>query len=533
MAEIYVIGSGPAGIAAAAALAEKGQKCRLIDVGYALEPAQQVIVEKLRLLPKSEWYDPILEKFKGNWQVSAKGVELKLTYGSDFVYRVPDEATWRVAAEGVGLRPSFARGGLSNAWGAAVLPYSDHDMSAWPIGLADLEPYYRNLHHIMPVMADAESCAGSRPIPGPVLAPLPFCPQMDRFVADLGQHANRLRAVGFSWSRARLALGPAPGAAESGCIKCGLCFYGCPLNLIYNSTHTLSRLIASGMVEYLPGRQVTGFQEEGDEVVITAHNLETRAKESWRGRKAYLGTGPIASAALMLESLGAYDRPVTIRDSQVMFLPFLRFAAEPSFRENTFSLAQLFMELNDAKISNRGMHFQFYSYNDLFEKAYTDMSRKFGGVWGWGRDIVLSRLLLSLGYLHSEDSSSVEVTLKKEGPGSRLHLRPVVNPKTREIIAGVTKKFSRQARLFRGIPLTPAMKVGVPGASYHCGGSFPMAEKPREFEADALGRVGGLRHVHLIDSSIFPDLPAAPITYTIMANAQRIVHGSLGWSAPS
>jgi hypothetical protein len=37
---------------------------------------------------------------------------------------------------GIGVRPSLARGGLSNGWGAAMLPYLDADIPDWPIEVA-------------------------------------------------------------------------------------------------------------------------------------------------------------------------------------------------------------------------------------------------------------------------------------------------------------------------------------------------------------------------------------------------------------
>ncbi len=37
-----------------------------------------------------------------------------------------------------------------------------------------------------------------------------------------------------------------------------------------------------------------------------------------------------------------------------------------------------------------------------------------------------------------------------------------------------------------------------------------------------LGRPAGLHRVHLVDSSVFPTVPPTTITYTVMANAQRI-----------
>jgi choline dehydrogenase-like flavoprotein len=49
-----------------------------------------------------------------------------------------------------------------------------------------------------------------------------------------------------------------------------------------------------------------------------------------------------------------------------------------------------------------------------------------------------------------------------------------------------------------------------------------MRKKPRVFETDVLGRPNGFRRIHVVDATIFPDIPSGPITLTVMANAYRI-----------
>ena len=49
-----------------------------------------------------------------------------------------------------------------------------------------------------------------------------------------------------------------------------------------------------------------------------------------------------------------------------------------------------------------------------------------------------------------------------------------------------------------------------------------MRHQPSEFETDVLGRPAGLHRVHVVDSTVFPTVPAPTITLTAMANAHRI-----------
>ena len=74
----------------------------------------------------------------------------------------------------------------------------------------------------------------------------------------------------------------------------------------------------------------------------------------------------------------------------------------------------------------------------------------------------------------------------------------------------------------KAVPLSPALRTGEPGRGFHTGGTFPMRLNPGSFEVDLLGRPSGFSNVHLVDSSVFPSLPATTITLSVMANAHRI-----------
>ena len=72
------------------------------------------------------------------------------------------------------------------------------------------------------------------------------------------------------------------------------------------------------------------------------------------------------------------------------------------------------------------------------------------------------------------------------------------------------------------MPVGPMMQVGLPGKSYHIGGSFPMTRSPGPLQTDLLGTLHGHRRVHLVDASVFPSIPATNSTFGAMANACRI-----------
>ena len=76
-------------------------------------------------------------------------------------------------------------------------------------------------------------------------------------------------------------------------------------------------------------------------------------------------------------------------------------------------------------------------------------------------------------------------------------------------------------------PILPMTSVSPAAKSYHFGGSFPHSDRRAGLETDRLGRLEGWENIHLVDASVFPNVPATTFTLTIMANAHRIATESL------
>jgi len=174
----------------------------------------------------------------------------------------------------------------------------------------------------------------------------------------------------------------------------------------------------------------------------------------------------------------------------------------------------------DGSISPYSVHLQAYTYNDLFDQPIAQKLGALSKVFPWST--FLSRLFLLQGYLHSNHSDGIEARLEREAGTNVLHLSPLLRPEATVAIKKVTAKLAGLRGLIGMVPLSPLMRRGEPGRGFHTGGSFPMSAYPSGLESDTLGRPVGLKRIHLIDSSIFPTIPATTITLTIMANAYRI-----------
>lgn len=522
----FVVGSGPAGISCAQALIAAGKEVTILDSGLQLEAERSHAVSSLAASDVSRWTSSATAFLREGISSDASGIPNKLAYGSDFPYRKVAGAI-PIQCEGCKTKPSYARGGLSTVWGAAVMPHRQQDIEDWPISIADLAPGYRAVLEWMPLSARNDDLAKLFPLYIGECASLPTSRQAAGVLADFERNRARLNASGVYWGSSRLAVNADGRDGKPACVRCGLCMYGCPHGLIYSSDQTLSALVAAGRVQYKSGVTVQSVEETSTGIRIRAVDLAGNPQEFY-GERVFLGAGVLNTTTILLRSLGMYDTPVQLRDSQYYLLPLLRLRGTADvMREPLHTLAQIFVEIFDSSISPYSIHLQTYTYNELFRAPVLAALGPFRKIFPL--EAFLGRLLLFQGYLHSSHSGSIIATLTHSQNGDRLMLRALPNQEAKKRVRKLLLKLTRLAAHTGVIPLIPKLQMELPGSGYHSGGSFPMSAEPQAGETDILGRPYGLRRVHAIDSTILPSIPATTITYTVMANAYRI--GSLAGTA--
>jgi choline dehydrogenase-like flavoprotein len=112
--------------------------------------------------------------------------------------------------------------------------------------------------------------------------------------------------------------------------------------------------------------------------------------------------------------------------------------------------------------------------------------------------------------------------LKRQGSSDALYLQPIANAQTEDMILQVLRKLKGLKGFMRAAPISPLLQIAEPGRGFHSGGSFPMAHAPEPGETDCVGRPYGMGRLHVVDSTVFPSIPATTITLTVMANAYRV-----------
>ena len=525
---IFVIGSGPTGVSAALSLVENGADVTMLDIGQEIESEGKQCVTQLSRSEPSDWNPDTLKELRMKSRVHSGGMKDKLIFGSDYPYRGL-ERYQPIRMENAEMIQTMAKGGLATVWGGAVMPFEDIDLAKWPIQSIDLRIHYDRIMSLI-------KCTNPNPIPKSILNgqysginSFAMCNQMQSFYSDLKRNEAALERENIYFSPARLAVGFKSQADHQSCRYCGLCLYGCPYGLIYSSEKTLMELMKKKNFNYLKNILVEKLVETNGEIRIKAKNIIKSENCEFDGEKVFLAAGLVSSTRIMLKSLEAYNQPLKLRHSEQFSFPLLRYKGiEDVEAEKIHTLSQLFISVLDPLICSNTVHLQVYAYNDLYPEVLKKMIGPLMSVFKKPTNQLLSRLLVVKGYLHSDHSSHITAMLTKDGNRDSLVLEGTGNLKSKGMVRKVLKKMYKNRKQTGAFPVTFMNKLGLPGGGNHSGGSFPMRIKPKEFESDILGRPYGFKNVHMVDSSVFPSIPATTITLTAMANAHRIATKSRG-----
>lgn len=500
-----VVGSGPAGVAAATALLARGRAVLMLDGGKVPEPEAEARRGALAATDPAEWGPEVRPAWMAPQFDAPEGRVRR--YGSDFGMEAGEE-TFADLPGWMGLRASRAAGGLSSLWGAAVLPYRQADMAGWPVTEADLAPHYRAVAGFLPVAGRKDDLAALFPaLPMSGREPLPCPVQVEALLARLAAARAPMAALG-------LTAGAARQAVAAGCRLCGLCLHGCPWGLIWSARDQIARLRDNPAFDYRPGAIVTRFEETGAGVTLHLEGGETLTAP-----RVFLGAGVLETARILLASApGA--AALTLRDSQHAFLPMLhRWRTPRPDRGRFHTLPQVFLELDAPEVSPFLIHAQVYSWNEFYAR---DLIRNYARKLPGSAPLFTAlarRLIVAQLFLHSDQSHRIGLTLAPDG---RLRAELEENPETGRIVKAAAGRIGRAMGHAGLVPLTFATRGGAPGSSFHAGASLPMTETPRGAQSDPLGRPSGLTRLHVVDATVLPAIPATTITFPVMANAHRI-----------
>lgn len=500
---IYVIGSGAAGVSAAKALLARNVAVTMLDVGIQLEADKKNKLDEFKQTRQ-------INTLYGLQHALCGDDHMKFSYGSDYVYRGTETFLNAHCSEQVLSAISFAQGGLSNVWGAFVMPYSESELKNWPIAVNQLSIYYKKITGYMPLAIGECNPAKQYPLYTDHALSYQHSEQAKVLLNTLQKNSVSLNDAGFEFGSARLAVN------FNQCTYCGLCQHGCPNQLIYSARDTLTDLLKNKNFNYVKNVVVSHWTENENGVTIYANDFITHQLITFQATQVFLAAGAIASTKMLLTSLKLYHTPVTLQDSQHFMIPALTYRAVKNVKaEKLHTLAQLYLKVSHSTFLKNPAHFQVYTYMDHYENKFKQLLRFAYPIL----NPMLNRMIVLQGLLDSADSAGCEISLIEN---NKMQITQKNRNDSKAKIKKIEKRLWLNRKKLGFIPLTFLSQISKILRSYHYGGSFPMSITQTQTTTDLLGRPFQSKRVHVVDATIFPGIPAGAITFSVMANAYRI-----------
>lgn len=504
-------------MATANALMRRGVKPVIIDFGLTDREDKSALIGELASVSPSEWNFDIKNKLFSNPTLMQQSIPQKLAFGSDYFYgkSIPHA---EVRFETASPPFSYAQGGLSAGWGAAVLPPDDCDIADWPVKNAQLAPYFKQVLEALPYSTVNDGLAQHFPLYSENYDAIALKRGNERLLRALTQAAHKFKEGEVVFGQARLLTRASSQGGVLGCQYCGECMSGCVYGCIYKATHTLDNLVHQNKVEYQSGVLVDSLEETNGKVAVRAIDAHGKAV-TYIFDRVFLAAGATNSTRIILKSKKIFDRDVVMLSTSGFVVPMLRFGSLKPTWPNANTQAGLFFEYKARALSNHWVHTQLSVANE-FVYEILKIKNINGGLLAWLKKKAIEHLVVAHCNLHSNHSNGYTLQLKENGTLystiQNLSGPPHAHRLAKRVLSELGKKFGCYA-------LGALARHNIRGGSFHVGGTLPMRSNPEtDLDTNLLGNPKDWQRVHVVDSSLFPSLPGTTIGLVVMANAARI-----------
>jgi hypothetical protein len=287
------------------------------------------------------------------------------------------------------------------------------------------------------------------------------------------------------------------------CKYCRQFEWACNNNLIWDTKSYIKNLISLNKINYLKNTKLISFIEEKTTVKVTIQVDNKSLIKSFN--KVIIATGPIATSSIMIESNIIND--VEIKSSDLVVIPFLKYFITSNKKD---SYPDLFLRFRIEDL-NYFCQLYFFSNGVLKLSFINNLFKKIVGL--------IPKFFMNFSgglFLYLDESISSKFIVKKDG-------NQIKYLKVDKQLNNLLIKTIRNIFLENKIILILKLKVFKKfGSSYHYGGQFPHKKINNSISSDRLGRVGKLKNVHIVDSSVLPHISAGTLTICTMSNSLRI-----------
>jgi choline dehydrogenase-like flavoprotein len=525
-ADVLIVGSGPGGVNAAVPLVDAGCRVTLLDFGNSEDQYAGLIPPKpfaeLRRTDAGQHRYFLGDQFEGvphgKTRVGAQLTPPRQYVHKDVAERLP------VISESFSAMESLASGGLGNAWGAGVFPFAAGELARIGIPAAALAPHYDAVAARIGVSGPRDDltpflCDGPAYLP-----PLEPDSNAAALLHRYAQCRGRLRRRGFFLGQTRLAVCTRAHAGRGPHRYHDMEFWSDADRSVYRPRWTLQELMARPNFRYVDRCLVQAFQESAaGGVSVVASHADTGERRDFVGDALILAAGTLGTARIVLRSANAFGVRLPLLCNPYTYVPALNLNAlgrEP--RDARCSLAQLTSLLVPGDEPEVPVQTQVYSYRSLLAFKLLKESPL-----GYRVSLHLLRYLMSslaiLAINHADRPTAAKYCALQPGCGGRPDRLHIDYRLSRDEQRRMDRNESAILKAFLSLGCVPVRRIRPGnGSSIHYAGTLPIAPGGGAYTCDPQCRLHGNRSVYVADGSVFGHLPAKGLTFTIMANADRV-----------
>ncbi|MBM3989892.1 MAG: hypothetical protein FJ298_02680 [Planctomycetes bacterium] len=529
MRRVVVVGSGASGVHFAQTALERGAHVTLVDVGRTA-PAP-VLPEASFARFKREHADPagyfLGARFEGVLFPGAKGEYYGFPPHKSYIFAPLDR--FRSQARGFDPLTSFARGGLAESWTGGAFPFHESELRDFPLEPRELQASYGTVAGRIGVSGTDDDLSRFTPVHDHLAPSLPLDAHSRVLLERYARERSRLNAdLGVWMGRTRAAVRADERDGRHGCTNLGRCLWSCPREALYTPSLTLRALLRHERFTYLSGRFATRVEIDAANRVRKLHVVElaTGRSEAIDASDIVLAAGTLASSKLFLDSLRAHggSAPVLegLMDNRQVLVPFINLAMlRRRYEPDSYQYHQLALglEREDPRHYVHGLVTTLKTalVHPIVQSVPLDLK---SALWIF-RNAHAALGILNVNF-HDDRRPECQLALEADREGTRLLARYEPSreepERMRTALRSVRKALSRL-----GCIVPPGMAHVRPmGASVHYAGTLPMSAEARPLTTSPGGESHDVRGLYFADGSTFPFLPAKNLTFTLMANAERI-----------